>query len=79
MTNGVVKFFQSRKGYGFIIAEDEQEVFVHYTSIQAEEGEFKTLYQGDKVEFEIVEEERGPQAKNVVVIERAPRQRKSDY
>lgn len=75
MTQGTVKWFNSRKGYGFVTVEDqEDDVFVHYSAIQGGDDEFKTLYEGDKVEFDIVEGKKGPQAENVEVIEKAPRQ-----
>lgn len=63
MQNGVVKWFNAEKGYGFIQLEDGDDVFVHYSAIQ-EEG-FKTLEEDQNVSFEIVEGERGPQAANV--------------
>src|SRR5690625_1070224 len=63
MQNGVVKWFNAEKGYGFIQLEDGDDVFVHYSAIQ-EEG-FKSLEEGQEVSFEIVEGERGPQAANV--------------
>jgi CspA family cold shock protein len=75
MTKGTVKWFNSRKGYGFITVEDqEDDVFVHYSAIQGGDDEFKTLYEGDVVEFDIVEGKKGPQAENVEVTEKAPRQ-----
>ena len=61
---GKVKWFRAEKGYGFIEREDGGEVFVHFSAIQ-DEG-FKTLAEGQSVEFEIVEGARGPQASNVV-------------
>lgn len=64
VVNGVVKWFNAEKGYGFIQLEEGDDVFVHYSAIQ-EEG-FKTLEEGQDVSFEIVEGERGPQAANVV-------------
>ncbi|MDY0396601.1 cold-shock protein [Virgibacillus halophilus] len=64
MENGVVKWFNAEKGYGFIQVEGGNDVFVHYSAIQ-EEG-FKTLEEGQEVTFEIVEGERGPQAANVM-------------
>ena len=64
---GTVKWFDEKKGYGFIEREDGDDVFVHFSAIQ-DEG-FKTLEDGEKVEFEIVEGDRGPQAEQVVKVE----------
>ncbi|GAA5415323.1 cold shock protein CspB [Paraliobacillus ryukyuensis] len=64
MQTGVVKWFNAEKGYGFIQLEEGNDVFVHYSAIQ-EEG-FKTLEEGQTVNFEVVEGDRGPQAANVV-------------
>ena len=61
---GRVKWFDARKGYGFIEREGEDDVFVHYSSIQMEG--YKALEDGEEVEFEIVQSDRGPQAANVV-------------
>ncbi len=61
---GKVKWFSAEKGYGFIEREDGGDVFVHFSAIQ-DEG-FKTLNEGQEVEFEIVEGARGQQAANVV-------------
>lgn len=61
---GKVKWFGAEKGYGFIEREDGSDVFVHYSAIQ-DEG-FKSLTEGQNVEFEIVDGNRGPQAANVV-------------
>ena len=66
MQNGVVKWFNAEKGFGFIQLEEGNDVFVHYSAIQ-EEG-FKTLEEGQQVSFEIVEGERGPQAANVTKL-----------
>ncbi len=66
MPKGVVKWFNQKKGYGFIISEDGKEIFVHFSSIQGEG--FKTLREGEEVEFEITEGEKGEQATNVVKL-----------
>lgn len=63
---GKVKWFNQEKGFGFIEREDGDDVFVHFSAIQ-EEG-FKSLAEGQEVEFEIVEGPRGPQAANVVKL-----------
>ena len=60
---GTVKWFNNAKGYGFIGREDGPDVFVHYSAI-ASEG-YKSLQEGDQVEFEIVDGQKGPQAANV--------------
>ena len=66
MTKGQVKWFNEKKGYGFITAEDGKDVFVHYSGIQGEG--FKSLNEGDKVEFEVTKGSKGPQAVNVRVV-----------
>ena len=71
---GTVKWFNSRKGYGFISSEEGSDVFVHYTALAGDDSEYKTLNENDKVEFEVVEGQKGPQASNVVVTEKAPQQ-----
>jgi CspA family cold shock protein len=63
---GKVKWFNAEKGYGFIEREDGGDVFVHFSAIQGEG--FKTLEEGQAVQFDIVEGERGPQAANVVKL-----------
>ncbi|NMC07960.1 MAG: cold shock domain-containing protein [Candidatus Lokiarchaeota archaeon] len=78
MVTGVCKWFNARKGYGFITpdgavaAEGEKaDVFVHHTNIKMEG--FRALYEGDKVTFEIADGTKGKEAKNVEIVERAPR------
>ena len=61
---GKVKWFNAEKGYGFIEREDGGDVFVHFSAIQSEG--FKTLEEGQEVEFEVVQGNRGEQAANVV-------------
>jgi CspA family cold shock protein len=63
---GTVKWFNSKKGFGFIEREDEPDVFVHYTAIQSEG--FRTLEEGQQVEFSVEEGPKGPQAAEVVVL-----------
>ena len=63
MHQGKVKWFSNDKGYGFIEAEDGEDVFVHFTGIVGEG--FKTLDEGESVSFEITDGNRGPQAANV--------------
>ncbi len=60
---GTVKWFNDRKGYGFIQQENGKDVFVHFSNITG--SGFKSLQEGDKVSFEVQESERGPQAVNV--------------
>ena len=67
MLEGKVKWFNPRKGYGFIEAPDGRDVFVHYSSISADG--FKTLDEGDTVVFDMVEGEKGPRAANVALKE----------
>ena len=61
---GTVKWFNGSKGYGFIEREDGDDVFVHYSEIQADG--FRNLDEGQRVEFTITEGQKGPQASNVV-------------
>jgi CspA family cold shock protein len=65
---GVVKWFNGEKGYGFIARDNgEKDVFVHFSAINAEG--FRTLREGQRVEFEVVEGDKGPQAQNVELID----------
>ena len=66
MSEGSVKWFNEKKGYGFIQQENGQDLFVHYTAIQSEG--FKTLTEGQRVRFEVEETPKGPKAKNVQVV-----------
>ncbi|OEU68286.1 MAG: cold-shock protein [Desulfobacterales bacterium S5133MH16] len=66
MTNGIVKWFNDRKGFGFIEQEDGADVFVHHSAINADG--FKSLSEGDRVSFDIEEGQKGPAAANVTVI-----------
>lgn len=64
---GKIKWFNNSKGYGFIGRADGPDVFVHYSAIVGEG--YRTLQEGDDVEFEIVQGPKGPQANNVIKIE----------
>jgi CspA family cold shock protein len=64
MSDGTVKWFNPKKGYGFIAAADGRDVFVHYSNISGDG--YRTLDEGDSVSFDIVEGEKGPRAENVV-------------
>jgi CspA family cold shock protein len=65
-TEGTVKWFNESKGYGFITADSGNDVFVHYSAIQ-QDG-FKTLAEGQRVSFEIVQGNKGPQASEVTAL-----------
>jgi CspA family cold shock protein len=69
--DGTVKWFSDRKGYGFIVREGGEDVFVHYSGIRA--GGPRSLYEGDKVQFTIQQDPRGPRAVDLVVTEEAQR------
>ncbi len=66
MAKGTVKWFNDQKGFGFITPEDGADVFVHHTAIQGDG--FKTLAEGQQVEFEITKGPKGNQAQNVVKL-----------
>ena len=66
MAKGVVKWFNDKKGFGFIEQEDGADVFVHYSAITM--SGFKSLEEGDQVSFDVEEGDRGPAAKNVVKL-----------
>jgi CspA family cold shock protein len=63
---GKVKWFSAQKGFGFIECEDGQDVFVHFSAIKSDG--YKSLEEGQKVQFEIVQGQKGPQAQDVVII-----------
>jgi len=66
MQSGTVKWFNSSKGFGFITKEDGSDIFVHYSAIEADG--YKSLEEGDKVEFEVQETEKGFQAVKVTKV-----------
>lgn len=64
---GIVKWFNATKGFGFITRDTGRDAFVHYTAIQ--QNGFRSLNEGQKVEFTLAEGEKGPQAQDVIVVE----------
>jgi CspA family cold shock protein len=66
MAQGTVKWFNAAKGYGFISREDGEDVFVHYSAIVGDG--FRSLEEGQRVEFEVTEGRKGPQAANVTKV-----------
>ena len=66
MANGIVKWFDDRKGYGFIEQEDGPDVFVHHSGINS--SGFKSLNEGDSVTFDVEQGQKGPSAVNVTVV-----------
>ena len=66
MAEGTVKWFSNEKGYGFIAREGAEDVFVHFSAIQADG--YKSLMEGQRVEFEVVQGQKGLQAANVQII-----------
>ena len=67
MTKGKVKWFSDQKGFGFIQQEGGPDIFCHFSAIQSEG--FKTLKEGQDVEFEVVESDKGPRASNVLTVD----------
>ena len=66
MANGIVKWFNERKGYGFIEQDEGPDVFVHFSQIQGDG--FKTLAENERVSFDVTDGQKGPQASNVVKL-----------
>ena len=66
MKTGTVKWFNAKKGYGFISDENGDDIFVHFSALNM--SGFKVLEEGDKVEFEVIDGEKGPQAANVTKL-----------
>ncbi len=66
MVKGTVKWFNEKKGFGFLAREDGEDVFVHYTAIES--AGFKSLQEGQEVEFEVQDGPKGPQAVNVKAV-----------
>lgn len=66
MKNGTVKWFNAEKGFGFISVQGEDDIFVHFSAIQSEG--YKTLEEGQLVEFTVTQGPKGPQASNVVLL-----------
>lgn len=65
-TTGTVKWFNAEKGYGFITTDGGEDVFVHFSAIQADG--YKSLNEGQRVSFDVASSDRGPQAENVVAL-----------
>lgn len=67
MPKGKVKWFDAKKGFGFIVSDDGKDVFVHFSDISSEQS-YKSLEEGAEVEFELVEDKKGQKASNVKVL-----------
>ena len=74
LVNGTVKWYNHKKGYGFITSEEGKDIFVHYTALAGRDDEYITLNENDKVTFDVIQGQKGPQASNVVVTQKAPPQ-----
>lgn len=66
MATGTIKWFNEKKGYGFIQQDDGGDLFVHYTALSG--SGFRTLYEGQRVQFEVETTPKGPKAKNVEIV-----------
>ena len=66
MSTGTVKWFSNQRGYGFLEQENGEDVFVHYSAVEGQG--FKTLEEGQKVEFDVAEGDKGPHAEKVVIL-----------
>ena len=71
MANGKIKWFDNKRGFGFIAQDSGPDIFVHYSCI--DEDGFKVLHEGDAVNYELVESERGPKAQHVQRMPRRPK------
>jgi len=74
-SKGTVKWFDSQKGFGFILRPEEEDLFVHYSALEMDG--FKKLHQGDEVEYEISDGPKGEQASNVTILNKAVPVRKA--
>ncbi|MBR3116541.1 MAG: cold shock domain-containing protein [Bacilli bacterium] len=69
MSKGIIKWFNNEKGYGFINGKDDEDIFVHYTSIKT--SGFKTLSEGQEVEYVLIKTDKGLQATNVIPVKQS--------